>query len=94
MSIKPSNTTPWEVVLADGSTSTSYVDVMEHWKHDFERLLNYQNDRTIELCDLPDIPINHVLVLSILILIYYVSIFHGNLGDAHYMHDINIIMNM
>ena len=29
------------------------------------------------------------LALSILILIYYLSIFHGNLGDAHYMHDIN-----
>ena len=60
MSIKPINTIPWEVVLADGLTSTRYVDVMERWKHDFERLLNYQNNRTIELCDLPDLPINYV----------------------------------
>ena len=59
MSMKPRNTIPWEVVLADGSTSTRYVDVMERWKHDFERLLNYQNDQTIELCDLPDLPTNH-----------------------------------
>ena len=60
MSIKPSNTIPWEVVLDDGSTSTRYVEVMKRWKHDFELLLNYQNDRTIELCDLPDIPVNHL----------------------------------
>ena len=60
MSIKPSNTIPWEVVLADGSTMrTNYADVMKRWKHDFELLRNYQNNRTIELCDLPDLFVNH-----------------------------------
>ena len=58
MSTKPKKNIPWEVVLPDGSTSTNYDDVMSRWKHDFELLLNYQNDQTIELCDLPELPVN------------------------------------
>ena len=58
MSTKPKKNIPWEVVLADGSTSTNYDDVMSRWKHDFELLLNYQNHQTIELCDLPELPVN------------------------------------
>ena len=58
MSTKPKKKIQWEVVLADGSTSTNYDDVMSRWKHDFELLLNYQNHQTIELCDLPELPVN------------------------------------
>ena len=40
MSTKPKKNIPWEVVLADGSTSTNYDDVMSRWKHDFEERRN------------------------------------------------------
>ena len=56
MSTEPEKNIPWEVVLADGSTSTNYDDVMSRWKHDFELLLNYQNHQNIELRDLPELP--------------------------------------
>ena len=31
---------------------------MSRWNHDFELLLNYLNHQTVELCDLPELPVN------------------------------------